>query len=104
MKKRQFIESCERTSQLRQLQTSIIYFLSMLESNLAHQIVKRGDNREDLTDVTSQRLLFNVPFLTMKVPIYLDIFLDHLISLASSSSNRRLRVSAVVSRVTQARL
>ncbi|KAL1453882.1 hypothetical protein WDU94_010185 [Cyamophila willieti] len=86
MKKRQFIESCEQTSQLRQLQTSIIYFLSMLESNLARQIVRRDGNRGSLSEVTSHRLLFNVPFLTMKVPIYLDIFLDRLISLASSSS------------------
>ncbi|KAI5696662.1 hypothetical protein M8J75_016085 [Diaphorina citri] len=94
IKKKKYIESYEQTSQLRNVQTSIVYFLSLLDSNLASQIVSREGNRENLSEACSQRLLFNVPYVTAKIPIYLDVFMDRIISLGSSSSNRRMRVSA----------
>jgi hypothetical protein len=45
--------------------------LSLLDSNLASQIVSREGNRENLSEACSQRLLFNVPYVTAKIPIYL---------------------------------
>lgn len=84
----------ENSDIYEQIQFRILKILGQLAGEMSHCLYETNPSCQIIAWDTVQRLKFNMPFVDMKPPIYFDRFLQRIVYLCLSSTNRQTKVNA----------
>lgn len=84
----------ENSDIYEQIQFRILKILGQLAGEMSHCLYETNPSCQIIAWDTVQRLKFNMPFVDMKPPIYFDRFLQRIVYLSLSSTNRQTKVNA----------